>query len=276
MISTGAGKLLIALVAAATIVVPVANATGAGTAKHHHHGKNPHKGKHGPRAPATADEAASRLAALRGEAEALARRVATVKAADDKAAAAPKVVTAPPVQQSIEPASGPAGGVLTGTYPAPTLAPRSVGNAAILPNSVGTGQFVNGSLNEVNFLPHTIPAEAFFPGTLTAAQIGTGQIDASRLTESFRWPPQTHGPNLSATLQPGGHSVRVASTCPNETRLVSGGFVWKNLEGAGTEILNSSPGSIVPAEAANTWEVVAKVESGGDVNTITPVALCLE
>jgi hypothetical protein len=277
-------RAIFALLLALAIVLPVVGAKAGGAPKAQSH-KNLHHGKRGKKkpappkptpAPAPVADPTARLAALRSQADSLRGRIAAVKAADDKAAAAPKVVSAPPVQQAIAPASGPAGGVLTGTFPDPTLAPRSVGNAAIRPDSVGIGDIVPRSLTGVDFAAHTITADRFFPGTLTPAQILGGQISSSKLTESFRWPPQTHGPNLSATLQPGGHSVRVASTCPNETRMVSGGFIWKNLEGAGTEILNSSPGSIVPHENATTWEVVAKVEAGGDTNTITPVALCLD
>jgi hypothetical protein len=273
-------RALFALLLALAIVLPVVGAKAGGAPRPHPHHKHLHHGKRGKKKPApqpapVADPTA-RLAALRSQADALRGRIAAVKAADDKAATAPKVVTAPPVQQAIEAASGPAGGALAGTYPAPTLAPRSVGHDAIRPNSVGIGQIVPKSLTDVDFASRTITADRFFPGTLTPVQILGNQIDSEKLTESFRWPPQSHGPNLSATLQPGGHSVRVASTCPNETRMVSGGFIWKNLEGAGTEILNSAPGSIVPHENATTWEVVAKVESGGDANTITPVALCLE
>lgn len=272
-----AAHLIIALAVALTIVVPVASATAGSTPKHHrHHGKNLHKGKRGKKAPATVKDAAKRLAALRAEAAGLTKRIATVKAGDDIAAAAPKVVTAPAVQQSVAAASGPAGGALTGAYPAPTLAPRSVDHAAILPNSIGTANVVPKSLTADDFAPSSITSPDIADGSLPSTKIANRQIYADRLSESFRWPPETHGPNLSATLQPGGHSVRVASTCPNETRMVSGGFIWKNLEGSGTEILNSSPGSLVPSETINTWEVVAKVQTGGDVNTITPVALCLE
>jgi hypothetical protein len=274
-------RLLAALTLTAAIVVPVAAAaTGAAPTVHRHHGKRLHRGKKGKSQPGrpkpTPTDPTQRLAALRTEAEALTRRIAAVKAADDTAAAAPKVVTAKPVQQSIEAASGPAGGALVGTYPVPTLAPRSVGHAAILPDAIGTGNFLPGSLTYKDFATGSITGPDFFPGTLDADRVNDGQISSAQISESFRWPPQTHGPNLSATLKPGAHSVRVTSTCPNETRMISGGFIWKNLAGRRTEILNSSPGSMFPGETDKTWEVVAKVESGGDENTITPVALCLE
>jgi hypothetical protein len=267
-------QVIAAVALTAAIVLPVAAAAAGGAPQHPGHGgKDLHTGKRGKKTPQPKG-AAGRLAALSAEAESLTRRVAAVKAADAALAAAPKVTTVPAVQQSVEPASGPAGGDLVGTYPAPRLAPHSVGGEAIQDDSVGAAQLAPGTLRREDFAPGSIGSAKIADRTISAAQIDGYVFDSEKLAETFRWPPQTHGPNLSATLQPGGHSARVVSTCPNETRLISGGFVWKDLGGRGAEILNSSP--VAGIEAFNSWEVVAKVKSGGTENTITPVALCLE
>ncbi len=198
-----------------------------------------------------------------------------MEATDAALDAAPKVTTAPAEQQSIAAASGPAGGDLVGTYPAPRLAPHSVDDQAITANAVGTAQFAPGTLHFQDFRPGSVGTAEIANRSIGAGQIQSFSFESVKLAETFRWPPSSHGPNLSATLQPGGHSARVVSTCPNETRLISGGFIWRNLEGRGAEILNSSPvGSGI--EAFTSWEVVAKVKAGGTENTITPVALCIE
>lgn len=63
-------------------------------------------------------------------------------------------------------------------------------------------------------------------------------------------------------------------TCPPETRLLSGGFEWVNENGAGANVIRSSP-AFAAASPFQTWEAVGRVDAGGVVNTLVAEALCL-
>jgi hypothetical protein len=260
---------LVALVAAAMAVLAGSALADGGPRA----GSGPAQWAAAKKKPGKGNAAARRLAALRAEAESLAKRVAALKAADTALASAPAPPTPAPIQQRIEAASGPAGGDLSGAYPEPRLAAHSVSAPSILANSVIADRIAPGSVRGQDFAPGSITSADVADRSIGVTQVQPESFDSTRLAETFRWPPAIRGPNVSITLAPGQHG-RASVTCPNGTRLLSGGFFWKNLEGKRTEILNSSPGPGL--QAFDTWEVVAKVQSGGAENTLTPVALCLE
>ncbi len=259
----------VALLSAVALVLTVAEAEAGGVTKpagatKHHQVKARHPRKKAERPKGQA----ARLAALRVEAEALEGRITTLKAAEAKVAARPALITTPAPTPSIAPASGPAGGVLTGTYPEPRLGIGSVDGAALQSGAVGTAQIAPETIPSQDLADASVGTEAIRGGSIGAEKMAMHSIGFEQLAETFAW-PQPHEPANQLTLKPGGPAESVTVTCP-EGRLISGGWVWSNESGQGTEIMKSAP-----AEADFTWEIVAKVEAGGDENTIKPFALCL-
>jgi hypothetical protein len=124
-------------------------------------------------------------------------------------------------------------------------------------------------------IPTTLPPSGAAGGALVGSypnpQIGPGTIRAAELGTEIS--VQTQAP-----VNP-GERTGLSVTCPDGSRLLSGGFAWGNSDGAGARVLSSGPP--VGPEAAQdpnlnpVWGVEARVDTGGQANTIFAKALCL-
>lgn len=73
---------------------------------------------------------------------------------------------------------------------------------------------------------------------------------------------------------PPGHTEDATVTCPDGSRLLSGGGEWSPNDRDDTAIVGSSP--TFSSSADVTWVVQARVDSGANVSAIFfPEALCL-
>lgn len=120
-------------------------------------------------------------------------------------------------------------------------------------------------------VPPTGPAGGDLIGTYPNPQIGPGAIHAVEFGREISL--QTQAP-----VTP-GERTGLSVTCPDGTRLLSGGFAWGNSDGAGARVLSSGPPiGPDPAQDPNlnpVWGVEARVDAGGEANTIFAKALCL-
>ncbi len=134
------------------------------------------------------------------------------------------------------PPSGPAGGDLAGAYPNPTIGTEKVGTNALAFGGVTGEDLDTGSVGGLSLATAT-------------ATVGTG-----------------------VTVNP-GETKTATVTCPGSSRLLGGGFEWSGADKNGASIISSSPTFV--GDAGFTWEVQARVDTGGQANTVFAEALCL-
>jgi hypothetical protein len=120
-------------------------------------------------------------------------------------------------------------------------------------------------------LPPNGPAGGDLIGAYPNPQIGPGAVQAAELGREIS--VQTQAPVAV------GERTGLSVTCPDGSRLLSGGFDWGNSDGAGARVISSGPPvGAEPNQDPNVnpvWGVQARVDAGGEANTIIAKALCL-
>ena len=143
------------------------------------------------------------------------------------------------------PPSGPAGGDLTGNYPNPQIGLSAVGSAEITDGAIGRADISNDAVSFEQ---------------IAGAAIGASELKAAVAVTS-----------AGLTVNP-GNTADLTVTCPAGTRLLGGGPEWATINRDGLSIISSSASF---ADPNNTWEVQARVDTGGTATTLHADALCL-
>jgi hypothetical protein len=135
------------------------------------------------------------------------------------------------------PPNGSAGGSLTGSYPAPSLAAAGVTTTALADGAVTGAKLTDNIVTAAKLAPgavttpklgdHAVGAQQIAGGAVTASKLVDGEVQASQLTDGSVGPSQ-----LAPTTIVVGDSVAIAKdqskeatvTCPDGTRLLYTSF----------------------------------------------------
>jgi hypothetical protein len=154
------------------------------------------------------------------------------------------------------PPNGPAAGDLSGNYPNPRLKAGSVTGATVADGSLTGADVATASIGAINIEEHTLVTHDYGLGSVRAESLGGSMVVV-------------------------GNGVPVAEnqvkeakvSCPAGTRLLSGGFEWKDNAKIGDTIIATGPD--IGQNPNTDWEAVGRVVKGGEANEVRAVALCL-
>ncbi len=161
-----------------------------------------------------------------------------------------------PTTPSSLPPKGPAGGDLVGTFPDPVLRPSSVDAAAVADGSLTGADIADDTVTSVKIRDGALTAPDFAPGAVGPAALAPAQVV------------------VGTGVPVAENQVKEAKvSCPPGTRLLSGGFEWKDNAKIGDTIIATGPD--IGQNPNTDWEAVGRVLKGGEANEVRAVALCM-
>jgi hypothetical protein len=149
---------------------------------------------------------------------------------------------------------GPAGGALSGTYPNPSLAPNAVSSSNIVDGTIVGADIKPGAIGSTEIADQSVGAADLSPFSVTGQTLGA----VIRVVETG-----AVAINKARTVK---------ATCPEGSRMLSGGARWEveNVDG----LTISYDGPDRDPNALRTW--VARGANGSTANQLFEVvALCL-
>lgn len=169
------------------------------------------------------------------------------------------------------PASGPAGGDLTGAYPNPLVRPGAILTGKIADKAVTTPKIADGAVTLEKIADNAVTTPKILDGSITTSKIADGSVNPEDLgTESVG--TRALKPVIAVIGQGVGVSAGVAKvttvTCPDNRQLIAGGYGWTDKEE--NTVLASAPSDQNPN---STWVVEGMVNEGS--NNLYAWASCL-
>jgi hypothetical protein len=148
------------------------------------------------------------------------------------------------------------------------LAPNSVGSTALIDGSVGNADIANGAIDQNKLANGSVGDTNLIDGSVGRAELAPGAVTADRLAPVF---PITSG--QGDVINP-GQTRADTITCPQGNRILSGGFEWTGTDHNGASVISSGPA--FNGNPSTQWAVQARVDTGGQANTLIVEALCIQ